>query len=715
MKYRSFLLFLFFSFTAFLIYSNTLENEFLFDDIPLIVENPQIKKIENIPALLGITGNRPCYRPIRMASYMLDYHLFKLNPTGYHISNIIYHILTSWLVFLIVRFLLGNYTLAAAVSLLFMVHPVNTENVAYISGRRDILSTLFYLLGFFVFLKYRKTKKLLLYPCIFLAYALALSSKEMAVTLPAIFFLYDFIENFPALQNKQTGTNPVVNILVCIKKVTKKQIFFYLPFLIGAIAFTYYKTVVAPPSHGHEYYGGHLWTNFFTVARIIVYYIKLLLLPVLLNADYSFNAFPVTTSVLDISAWGSIALLCLFLWFGIKMLSRNSMIFFSIFWFFITLLPVCHIIPHHELLAEHYLYLPCMGILFLIGIFLYDFVYKKSHSVFFIFLGIILVLFSFRTYERNNDWKNALTLWKKTVVTAPDCARAWNNLGVEYFLDGNIEMAEKSYRRAIKIKPVYSDPYHNLGNVLAEKTRFDEAREYYVKAYKNCTIESKKRGILNSWGIVHKKTGNLKLAKQLFTRILRSYPYYEDALINMAAVLHAEGKYWQAWRTLMKALKVAPDSPEIHNNLGSVYKKTGHLQKAEAEFRRAIDLRPDFMEAHNNLGNVLKAEGLYDRAIESYEFCLQLNPDSAAVYTNLGNAFRKAGRNEKAITALTRALELNPQLALPHLNLAIIFMSEKKDMKKALFHLRKTIELDPSIPQAEAIKDKIAKLEKKEQ
>ena len=118
------------------------------------------------------------------------------------------------------------------------------------------------------------------------------------------------------------------------------------------------------------------------------------------------------------------------------------------------------------------------------------------------------------------------------------------------------------------------------------------------------------------------------------------------------------------------------------------------------------------MEARNNLGNVLKAEGLYDEAIEEYKLCLRLNPDSAEVYTNMGNTFRMAGQNKKAVGAFGRALELNPMLSPAHLNLALIYLTDIKDSEKALFHLKKTIEISPLTPQAEIIRKKIAEIEK---
>ena len=549
MKYKFYFIFFFFCCAAFLIYSNSLNNEFVFDDIPLNVENREIKQLANIPEHMGLTGKIPYYRPLRIASYAVDYHFYKLNPWGYHLSNIIFHIITAWLLFLIVNRLSKNHIIAAAAALLFITHPVNTESIAYISGRRDILTALFYLLGFYFFLKHRETKKVFWFPCILLSYLLALSSKEMAVTLPAMFFMYDLCFQPASEKKKSAGT--FAGIIASVKAALTTYPVFYCIFFVGAAAFVYYKTAILPPSHGHEYYGGHLWTNFFTVARIIVYYLKLILMPVALNADYSFNVFPVTDSLADVSAWISIVIIFMMLWFAAKTVKKNRLTSFSIFWFFITLLPVCHIVPHHELLAEHYLYLPAMGIFLLSAVLIFNFLYKRSPFAFYAFFGIVLVLFSLRTAERNKDWKNALSLWKKATITAPECARAWNNLGVECYEAGDIVMAEKSYMISKKIKPAYSDPWHNLGNIMADKNLFNKAREYYTSAYKY-SQDSKKKEIFNSWGIVHKKTGNLKLAEQLFNRALRYDPFFIEATNNKAAVLYAQGKYWKAWGILVR-------------------------------------------------------------------------------------------------------------------------------------------------------------------
>jgi type IV pilus biogenesis/stability protein PilW len=713
---RRLFIFICFFLLTLLVYGNSLKNEFVFDDIPLVVKNYQIRQLNNIPTLLGLGGAGSFYRPLRIVSYAIDYHLFKLNPLGYHLSNMIFHALTAFLVFLTLLRLSDNFRIALAASLLFVVHPVQTDSVTYIAGRRDILSALFYLLGFYLFLRYRKAPSILLLGAILLSYVLAISSKEMAVTFPALCFLYDFMENFAALSTTKTAA-PVATrkrIAASLLQMGRQQFFFYAIFLVGACAFVYYKIVVVPPSLRQEYYGGTWANNFLTVSRIIIYYLKLLLFPIALNADYSYNAFPVTTSLLDLKSWASVLALCILFWAGIKAFRHNRLATLCLAWFFITLLPVCHIIPHHELMAEHYLYLPSIGLFFLAGITLDRWLNKKHPYAFLLIAGLLMVFLSVRTVVRNQDWRNALTLWEKTVKTAPNCARAWNNLSVEYYRKGELTKAQDSCQRSFNIKPDFPDPYHNLGNIYADKQLFDRAIEYYKKAYSLCRKGGGKE-IINSWGIACRSMGDLKTAAGLFYYALFLDPWYAEARSNMSTVYLAEGNYERAINNIKKAINLEPEVPEYHNNLGAVYRKKGQLQEAVKEFMIAIWIKPDFMEAHNNLGNVLKDQGKYDKAIKTFKRCIALKPDSAEVFTNLGIVYRKANRDQEAIDAFSQALELNPALALPHLHLALIYLATEENNAQALYHLKKTLELDPFLPQAESIGAKISELEENEE
>jgi len=361
-------------------------------------------------------------------------------------------------------------------------------------------------------------------------------------------------------------------------------------------------------------------------------------------------------------------------------------------------------------MAEHYLYLPSIGLFFLAGITFDRWLNKKHPTAFVLIAGLLIMLLSVRTVVRNQDWRNALTLWEKTVKTAPTCARAWNNLSVEYYRKGELTKAQDSCQRSFSIKPDFPDPYHNLGNIYAEKQLFDRAIEYYKKAFSLCR-KGNGKDIINSWGIACRSQGDLKTAKGLFCYAIFLDPWYAAAYSNMSTVFLAEGNYDLAIDNISKAINLEPEVPEYRNNLGAIYRKKGQLQEAVKEFMIAIWIKPDFMEAYNNLGNALKDQGKYDKAIKTFKRCIELKPDSAEVFTNLGTVYRKANLDQEAIDAFSQALEINPALALPHLHLALIYLSTEEDNSQALYHLRRTIELDPFLPQADSIRAKIAELE----
>ena len=302
-----------------------------------------------------------------------------MTPLGYHISNIVFHIVTSILVFLMVFRLVGDGRVAFLATAIFALHPVHTDSVTYLSGRRDILFTLFYLAGFYCFLCYRQNRKPMLIVATFVFYIFSLGSKEMGVTLPALFFCHDLIQNF-SIKRGAIDKAYFKELFAASKKSIIQSRYLYALLFLGAMAFSYYKVFVKSPSYQTAFYGDSLFTTFLTVGRILVHYLNLLVYPVNLNADYSLNAFPLSTSLFEPAAFLSILLLMgvafLFLW----LLGRDKLIAFGIIWFFVTLLPVSHIFPHHELLAEHYLYLPSVGFC-LVAAVLFNTVLKEGKYV----------------------------------------------------------------------------------------------------------------------------------------------------------------------------------------------------------------------------------------------------------------------------------------------------------------------------------------------
>lgn len=568
-----------------LIYSNSLHNQFVFDDIPLILKNPSIRDLKKIPLYFTSETKRVPYRPLRWITYAIDYQFSTLNPLGYHISNITLHLLTSLLVYLIISVLAGNSRLALFATILFAVHPVHTDSVTYISGRRDILSTLFYLLGFYLFLKSRKNKRLKLLILSFAAYLLAIASKEMAATLPAIFLFYDLTHNLP-----DKGTL-IKRLSAAFKKIISSHKLFYLSFFITAILFTCYKVFIKSPSNKVGLYGGDLYIQLLTVSKILVYYIKLLLFPINLIADYSFNSFPLSHSLYEPAILFSLTVLCAIAFLTSKLLLRNKIMAFALIWFFVTLLPVCHIFPHHELLAEHYLYLPSFGFVLLIALVLESLIISTRwrYQIYIAFTLLILLL-SIRTFYRNYDWKNSFTLWGKTIKTVPNCARALNNLGIEYYDQKDFKQAKALFQRTITIQPSYEKAYYNLGNLYRSQQQFKQALEMYQKS-----AQLKPKSFKT-----HNNLGNAYAMQKLYDQAIKEY---------------------------RRALKLKPRYAQAQNNLGNVYRSLGKIDLAIVHYQKALKIKRRYVDAYCNLGNAYSDLKQYEKSLQAFKKALRIDPN----------------------------------------------------------------------------------------
>lgn len=855
----------------FLVYLNCLHNDFVYDDFRLVSQNQGIKGLHNLPRILGIKKKTGAYRPVRMASYVLDYsinqHLWSqlkglvgrydgydqgLNPFGYRFSNLVYHIITVLLVFLVVNALTGNNLVAFLAALLFSIHPVHTESVAYISGRRDILSTLFYLLGFYFFIRYRASSKLR-YSALFLScYLLALGSKEMAVTLPLLCFCYDMMgHSQSASTEKRPGS--FKNVFRAVKEIGVRYRYFYLMFFMAAACFTYYKVWIRSPSQRVSFYGESIYIHFLTIAKIMIHYLKLMFFPLHLTVDYSYDGFPLAISLFEPATFAAVLLL-VFIIYGLwKLLTTFPLFSFGVLWWFLTLLPVCQIFPHHELLAEHYLYLPSVGLLLSVALLITKgLAAGRWRTATYISLCIIVVLFSVRTVYRNRDWKDALTLWEKTVKTVPRCVRAQNNLGVWYYEQGKYQEAlekhqialglnpdavdsynnlgnaylalglyreaEENYKKAIQIEPGYEKAHSNLGMVYIEEGRYEDAAKKFAKALKlnkrfayahfgwgvllikyssqynsskliNPAVKRFKKAIrLNPWfaeahnnlGSLYRSQGRLQEAMEEFILAVRLKPDLLEVHKNLAelyetldrkdeAIEHyqrvfnlrperGEAHYRlgiiyrgrednsEALAEFKKALALSFDCAEIHNELGIVYKAQGKYQRAVSEYKkalslspgyveahynlalayqsqrmddealkyyqRAIELKPDFPSALNNMGSVYARRGNYEKAITLFKKVIKLDPDWAQAHNNLGNVYRERGHYLEAIKAYEMAVDLDDSYSDPHFNLAQIYLKDLKERKKALYHYKNIIALDPSHPRVTNLREKVESLEK---
>jgi tetratricopeptide (TPR) repeat protein len=664
-------------------YSNGVRNQFVFDDTLVISNNPTIRGIEKVPRLLGMGKKKASYRPLRMISYAVDYTLNQklwkymgiyegqdegLNPFGYHIANYVYHLLTTWLVFLVVFRLVSNYRIAFLAAALFALHPVHTDSVTYLSGRRDIFVTLFYLAGFYFFLRYRQTRNLIFIFAAFLSYLLSLGSKEMGVTLPALFFCYDLITHFPEKVRKIDAAYFKAFVLT-VKKVLVQSKYLYSLLFLGALSFSYYKVFIKSPSYKVTYYGDSMITTFLTVGKILVHYIKLLLYPIRLNADYSFNAFPLSSSFLEPATVVSFMVLGVIGYVVLRLLITHRIAAFGVIWFFVTLLPVCHIFPHHELLAEHYLYLPSFGVCLAVAYGLNFFLEEKRYRrCIYAICIIVVLLFSVRIADRNRDWKDGFSLWAKTVKTSPQCARAHVNLGNAHFKKGSLDESIIEYKRGLTIRPQYVKGHINLGEAYATMKMFDEAIAQHKKALALKPNSAEGHAGL---GGAYLNKGMPDEAILELEQALAIKPYYAVAHANLGAAYQVKGMFDEAIKECRKALRIDPTLTLAHINLGIAYGKKGLLDQAISQFANALRTNPDSVDAYYYRAIAYDEKGIFDEAITDFKKALTFSPDSVNARFKLGMTYNKKGMQDEANVqfkeafALQKALTGSRQVTIP--------------------------------------------------
>src|SRR3989337_2462996 len=629
--------------SALLTYSNTFTSPFHFDDVSQIVEYQRIRDLSKFSDFEGV-------RYIGELSFALNYHFGGLNVFGYHLVNIVIHIINGILVWLLVILTFKSPKMgwvsgsphpvgliALAASLLFVVHPIQTQAVTYIVQRYTSLATLFYLLSIVLFVKWRLQSvesgarlRWLFYFLSILSAVLAMKTKEISITLPFVIILIEFFF-FGGRGRRAFFLLPYLLTLAIIPLVfinldTDKPI----GYIVGEVREASQETESISR-------GDYLLTQF----RVIVTYIRLLLLPINQNLDYDYpvyHSFFIPVVFLSFLFLVAVFGLAVFLYIRSRKSGNGYLLFssFGIFWFFITLSVESSIIPIRDVIFEHRLYLPSVGIViaFSSAVF-YGTSYARERlgiKVSLLLAACILLLVTafplgIATYKRNLVWKDDIALWDDVVRKSPEKARPHNNLGLVYAESGQIEHAISEYKTTLRIDPDFSETRINLGIAYYKQGKIDEALTEYKIALIALKTTSYSAKIYNNMGNTYAQQGNLE----------------------------------EAYQSYIMALKLKPDYPEAHNNLGVTYNEQGLVDEAIHEYKAAINLNPDYADAHNNLGIAYAKLNQIDAAIEEFKEALRLKSNNAEMHYNLGNAYRIKGLSNAAIKEYEHALQLSPE------------------------------------------------------
>lgn len=551
-----------------IIYSNSFDCTFHFDDLNNIVDNVAIRELGDWARIWSINPTRF----LGNLSFAINYHYGELNVWGYHFVNLLIHLINATLVYWLTRQLLSTPVMKGSkvsnvkvlftlcVAALFVSHPLATQSVTYIVQRLASLVTLFYLLSVALYIKgrlsgFKGDNVYVFYVGAGVAAIMAMLSKENAFTLPfAILLVEIFFFQTKKVTLKLRGYPLVIMIGAVV-------------LLLGVIFFNFSLSIFdpLPPSQGNEITLTP-WNYFMTQWSVILKYIQLLIIPVHLNVDYYY---PIATTMAEVRTFGSLLILLCILVGGVVLYKKYRLISFGIFWFFLTLAIESSFVPINDVIFEHRTYLPSVGFFLIIAFLVFEFLWSRNRNVAIGILVLIVGINAVLSHQRNNVWKTDLTLWNDVIEKSPDKARPYFNRALAYESTNAIQQAIADYTRAIEINPAYTNAWSNRGLAHLKLGQFDQAIADNQKA-------------------------------------LEVKPTYAPAYGNLGLVYDEVGQFDKAIEAYSKAIALDDKSPVTYSNRGITYGKMGQWDKSIADFDKALELNPGYQEAINNRATAVR-------------------------------------------------------------------------------------------------------------
>lgn len=531
-----------------LVYSNTLNGRFVWDDRGSIVFNTSLRTINNIPLFFltdqwKLTGNPSSnyYRPVINTFWALEFQLWGENPRGYHVTNILLHALLSFLFFNLCLKILGSDAASFFSALIFAAHPIHTECVAWITGVGYIIFSIFIVLSLLFYIRFTDNQSGTSLILSISSFTLAVFSIEYALMFPFIIIAYEHLFK---------------------RRMVRVKII--LPFILIPILYLVAREFIVVSGNSSEM---PLYSRILTSVVIQVKYLYIFFLPYALNVLYDIRSVSTVVSaevILSVFVLIAVAALMFYLY------RHEKRAFFALFWFFIILFPAANIIVvlKPQVMSLRYLYIPSIGLAMFSGIYI-----EKFYSRLKIIPVLIIMLLSLKTFTQNRYWHDEITLYGKMVSDAPASALARNNLGVAY-LEANMPLnALLEFQKAVQIDPSYGFAVFNLGDTYQSFNKFNEAIFYLQKAIRINPSDSR---TYNSLGIVYKKTGRYQEALDEFNLSLLANPNNYEAHYNLAELLSFLGRKKEAVVHYMEFVRLAPARYNaLKQPIGQMLRETG--------------------------------------------------------------------------------------------------------------------------------------------
>jgi len=739
------------------VYSNHFDNDFHFDDSHCVVNNLYIRDIKNIPAFFkdattfSSLPQNQSYRPLVTTSYAIDYWLAgnKLNPVFFHLDMFFWYLILCGLLYFLflhifkntVEHRWNNYAALLAAGF-FAFHTVNAETVNYISARSDLFSTFWLVLGLVVYIYFPKKRKYFFY---LLPVITGILFKPSALVFAPILMVYIW------LFENEYGVKDIFSF----KKLTQKN------FLIASIAslfvcfaLYFFQGKMTPESFNP---GNKLFNYLITQPYIVMQYFKAFFLPLHLSADSDMT---VLTDMKDPRFFiGIIFIMILAAVMIICSTKKQTRPFaFGLAWYFLALLPSSSIIPLAEVMNDHRMFFPNIGMVLAVAWAITLLVYKYEKeitgnlfykSAIFMLIFFVLSGHAYGTYQRNKVWHDAESLWYDVTIKSPKNGRGLMNYGLRKMEKGDYVNAEKYYMMALKYNPSYSYLHVNIAILKSAQQKNSEAEEYFLKAlnfdpgnpesyyfygdflFKQKrypeAIEKLKKAIslapahLNSRHTLmdtYYETGDLQALRNLCNETLAFFS--GDVLSNQYLQIADSGK---SKLLLLEEETRQNPSPEKWLTLSLKFYQAGNYQKCVDASMEALKIKPDYAEAFNNICSAYNMLGKYDEAEAACKKALKIKPDfslaqgnlkaitekrnkiaalvavakrnpSSDNFINLSLAYYNESMFRECIDACNEALKLNPNNSTAYNNICSAY-NQLKEWEKAIKACEKALEINP--------------------
>jgi Tfp pilus assembly protein PilF len=550
-----------------------------FDDTTYVTINHHIKSGLSLEGLRWSfsTFDADFWHPLTWVSLMVDYQRYELNPGGYHMTNLILHVLTTLLLFWLLNRMTDSIWRSAFVAAAFALHPLHVETVAWIAKRKDVLCAFFWMLTLCLYVLYREKQSIKRYLFVLFSFFLALLSKSMVVTLPVIMILLDYWP-LGLFHFQKDETN------ILWKKLIEKTPLFILSAIFSIITI-YARPYLKTLSEDHVFYGYLLTSRLANAPIAFMTYLEKTFWPGNMAVYYPF--------ALQIHLWKflSSVILIIIISFGvIKAMKRLPCLFVGWLWYFITILPVIGIMQvSPRIQSDNYTYLPSIGIFIMVawGIPLLVSREEIQKKILFPLSIIILTVLAILSWQQCGHWKNSIELWNHTLRVTKNNYMAHNNLALFLAEHGRKEEAIEHFSRVISIKPKVAKSYFNRGICYCEIGRYHLAILDFNTAI---TLKPDYFLAYNNRGIAYAETGQYQKALEDFDKAIRLNTNYSDGYYNRGCAYNKIGEYTLTIKDFNDAIRLNPNFTEGYNNRGLTYLNHGNTELGCYDAQKACAL-----------------------------------------------------------------------------------------------------------------------------